>query len=269
MALRLFEQATHAQLYSQFRPTYPKVVLETIHKFIAKHGGGKAGLAVDVACGSGQSTFHLCNHFDQCIGVDISHSQVAEGKKKAGELGVRNVEFKVGDVANLPVEDSSVDLLACAQAWHWLDPEDLYREADRVLKTQGCLAVYGYGNCKLVNKECGLLVSHFYTHTLQGYWHAKRRHIDDLYRQCRLPYVITERFDMEFPTSMELQGFIGYLSSWSGYRNYLDKNPENVVLAKLEESIRTILQPTARDQPVQVDMVFPIFLILGLKDQKK
>ncbi len=265
MAVRLFEQATHAHLYAKFRPTYPRAVLEAICKFITKHGGG-FDLAVDVACGPGNSTFHLCDTFNRCVGVDISPAQVEEGVRKARELGVQNVEFKVASASKLPVEASSVDLVACAQAWHWVDPEELYREAERVLRPNGCLAVYGYGNCQLVNKECHQLVSHFYSHTLLGCWNARRGHVDDLYRQCKLPYGVTERLDMEFPTTMELPAFIGYLSSWSAYQKYLERNPETTVLAQLQDGIQTILQPTASDQPPLVDLAFPVFVILGKKD---
>lgn len=267
MAVRLFEQATHAQLYAKFRPTYPRTVLETICNFITKHGG-RFDAAADIACGSGQSTFYLCERFKQCVGVDISTPQVEEGRKEAQKRGIQNVEFKVGSAYDLPVEDSSMNLVACAQAWHWLEPEVFYKEADRALRSHGCLAVYGYSNCELANKECNQLVSHFYSYTLKGCWHAGRNHIDDLYYHCRLPYEVTERYDLQSPTSMALPDFIGYISSWSGYRKYLERNPETTVLARLQEQMQAVLEPSAEGQTPQVDMVFPIFLLLGLKGEK-
>ena len=73
--IRLFEDASHAALYAKYRPTYPLAVTEAILDYHLKGGGGK-GLALDIACGSGQSTTPLAPHFAQVIGVDISEAQI-------------------------------------------------------------------------------------------------------------------------------------------------------------------------------------------------
>ena len=52
-----------------------------------------------------------------------------------------SVKFIVCDAHDLPLESSSADLITCAMAWHWLDPELFYRET---IKPKGCMAVYGY-----------------------------------------------------------------------------------------------------------------------------
>ena len=58
--------------------------------------------------------------------------------------------FSVASETQLPVASSSIDLVAAAQAVHWFQPIDaFYKEAHRVLKPHGCLAVYGYGVPKL------------------------------------------------------------------------------------------------------------------------
>ena len=38
--------------------------------------GFQAGVAVDVGCGTGQSTFPLTEHFDKVYGIDPSKAQV-------------------------------------------------------------------------------------------------------------------------------------------------------------------------------------------------
>jgi len=55
----------------------------------------------------------------------------------------------------LPFEDASVDLLASFTAAHWFDTEKFMREANRVVKPGGCVAIstytvdmsVRYGNC--------------------------------------------------------------------------------------------------------------------------
>ena len=75
-SLQLFEGTSHAAAYAMFRPTYPEIVFDTISTFITKNGGSGFDVAVDVACGSGQSTFSLCSRFQRVIGVDISEAQI-------------------------------------------------------------------------------------------------------------------------------------------------------------------------------------------------
>ncbi len=43
----------------------------------------------------------------------------------------------------------TVDLITVAQGAHWLDRPKFYDEARRVLKENGVLCFYGYGNAQL------------------------------------------------------------------------------------------------------------------------
>ena len=270
-AIRLFEQTSHAHLYSKYRPTYPKAVLDVISTYIRKHGGS-FGLALDVACGSGQSTFYLGDTFQRCIGVDISKAQVDQAQQKCAEKGTKNIEFKVGDAANLPAESSSVDLVTIAQAWHWIEPSSFYKECKRVLKPNGCLAVYGYGNVQLVEKKCNSLVSNFYSKTLKGCWHDRRTHIDNEYKDVVLPFSNREHCDMSMSYQTTLPNFIGYVSSWSGYLNYNTSNPGNKSLEDLEERLRQALieknealSETEKGEGEILNTFFPVFVNLGQK----
>ena len=276
--IRLFEGSAHAAAYAAFRPSYPPSVLETISSFITTHRGSGFNVAVDVACGSGQSSFFLSQRFRRVVGVDISEAQVANAQAKCpvNLPGGKEIEFKVGSSDKLPVESSSVDLVTCAQAWHWLEPETLYAEAKRVLNPRGTLAVYGYGNVVVSNQECNQLVSGFYSQLRQGgYWHDRRVHIDNEYEAVKLssPFHITERKDISMAYQMSLSHFAGYVSTWSGYCNYSEQHPGNTVLHDLQEGLRDILRPQdtqlereeeqSRD-PV-LDISFPVFVIMGQK----
>ena len=267
MAARLFQGMQHAQAYSQFRPVYPEKVLSLIAGFITKNGG-KFDLALDVACGSGQSTWYLAEKFKRCIGVDISAAQVECGRKKALETGQSKVEFRVGDACNTGAESGSVDLLTCAQAWHWLDAEQFIREATRVLAPNGCLAVYGYGNVCLSHVGCQRIISDFYSNTLKGCWHPNRSLIDDCYSSVVLPFPKTERHDLSMEVSMSLAELIGYLSSWSGYQEYCTKAPGTNVLQEIGEKIGGLLIESGIEDVTSkaaVKMTFPLFVLLGCK----
>ena len=82
MAFRLYEDDDHAKLYSKFRPTYPKDLIDFIVTYckekINQSTNSPSSLAVDIGCGPGQSTRLFADHFDKVIGFDISEAQINE-----------------------------------------------------------------------------------------------------------------------------------------------------------------------------------------------
>ena len=271
MAIPLFEGAAHAASYAAFRPSYPPSVLGAISSFISSQSGSGLFSAVDVGCGSGQSTFFLASLFSKVLGVDVSEAQIKNARSKSRERDERDkVEFRVASSDSLPLGDSSVDLVTCAQAWHWLEPSSFYREAARVLRPRGTLAVYGYGNAAVCNsRECDRLVSEFYwSLRREGYWHENRSHIDDRYKAVQLeaPFSVCQRQDIEMKIPMSLPHFIGYVSTWSGYCSLLERHPDSSALGDLQLNLLTALQTQGgnKDDP-SLDISFPVFVVMGQK----
>lgn len=118
--IRLFEQASHSVDYSRFRPTYSQSILHLLLGYSSRRGGGGNDLALDLACGSGQSTFYLRHNFQRCLGIDISREQIKQARSLCEEMKVSNVGFQTGDVTYLPLEDSCADLITIATGWHWI-----------------------------------------------------------------------------------------------------------------------------------------------------
>lgn len=293
--VRLFEYAAHAHIYSKYRPTYPIAVVEAITSYVTRLGGS-LGHALDVACGSGQSTFYLKDTFKLITGVDISKAQLEEAKSKCQKENIDNIQFLTGSGMELPVESESVDVVTIAQALHWLDIDKFFTECKRVLKPRGCVAVYGYGNVCLINKQCNELVSNFYSNTLQGCWHDARHHIDEEYRSIHMPFSNTQRIDTSMPYETSLDAFIGYVSTWSGYQKYCEDHPKNTVLEDMKATMREILEsgnqmkqhlaskecegkPSSVDsndssiqlqqgrgcENIKLEAYFPLFILLGQK----
>ena len=76
------------------------------------------------------------------IGVDMTKEMLERAEASALKHGYRNVEFRLGEIENLPIEDETVDAIISNCVIN-LSPDKLkvFQEAYRVLKTNGRLMV--------------------------------------------------------------------------------------------------------------------------------
>ena len=76
------------------------------------------------------------------IGVDMTKEMVERAKALALEHGYKNVEFRLGEIEKLPIEDETVDIIISNCVIN-LSPDKLkvFQEAYRVLKPNGKLVV--------------------------------------------------------------------------------------------------------------------------------
>ena len=96
----------------------------------------------DLGSGEGLLSELLARRCRKVIAVDNSEKMVEFGARKAKKNGLKNLEFRLGDLADPPIAPGSVDLAILSQALHHAeDPAQALRGACRILRPGGQLMV--------------------------------------------------------------------------------------------------------------------------------
>jgi len=96
----------------------------------------------DLGSGEGLIGELLANNARKVICVDNSKKIVRFGQKKVKKAGLKNIQFSLGDIENIPLKSKSVDVALFSHALHHAkQPEMALSEAHRILRPEGQLII--------------------------------------------------------------------------------------------------------------------------------
>jgi SAM-dependent methyltransferase len=96
----------------------------------------------DLGSGEGLLSELLARRAKKVIAVDNSERMVAYGADKAKKNKLKNLEFRLGDLENPPIQPESVDLVVLSQALHHAaDPKICIASSHKILRTGGQIMI--------------------------------------------------------------------------------------------------------------------------------
>ena len=118
-----------ADAYERSRPGYPAEAVRWL-------AGERACDALDLGAGTGKLTRSLAG-----LGHRVTAVEPLAEMLEQLRAAVPGVEVALGSAEVIPLPDESIDVVTCAQAFHWFDHDRALPEIARVLRPGGHLAL--------------------------------------------------------------------------------------------------------------------------------
>jgi ubiquinone/menaquinone biosynthesis C-methylase UbiE len=188
-----------AQLYRQYRPTYPLELLEWIKQQIKPTS---STVVVDVGAGTGIFTRLLLDlNYAQTLAIEPNEAMRIESN-------LPDTIMKAGSAENTNLPSESVDAIFVAQAFHWFNIEKTLIEFKRISKNPETTLNVVFWNDRVLEAKSGELAE--FTTELDQLYH---RHATEEYGKMPRPLGTTEKLAKRIPNGQHVEfQHVDYLS---------------------------------------------------------
>ncbi|GIQ69136.1 methyltransferase domain-containing protein [Xylanibacillus composti] len=124
--------SNRVEVYVKYRPSYPKEALDYLYETVGLQNGGKVA---DIGAGTGIFTELLLERGSQVTAVEPNREMREAAASKLGHYP--NLSLVPGSAEETGLPEQSVDVIVCAQAFHWFDRPAAQAEFRRILKPGG------------------------------------------------------------------------------------------------------------------------------------
>lgn len=128
-----FHDPERARLYDESRPSFHG---EALARFHASSPQVLYQKALDVGCGTGQSSVALAEWSKEVVAIDSAQAMINYAHKN------EKVSYILADAENLPFTEAEFDLVFVASSLHWFEKRKFLNQVQKVLKSGGIFLVY-------------------------------------------------------------------------------------------------------------------------------
>ena len=239
--------SVNSDKYGKYRPDYPEVLFEFLSSITPGHD-----LAWDCATGSGQAARGLLKYFHKVIATDASKEQIENAIRH------KKISYEVAPAHKTTIQTESIDLITVAQALHWFKFDRFYKEAKRVLKQNGIIAVWTY-DLLTISPEIDSIIKYFYN-TVGEFWPPERKFVENRYENIPFPFYKLPSPSFRMTAKWTIDQFIGYICTWSAVKRYMDTKGTDPV-----ESLKEELTGLWDNSSGIMDVYWPLTVMIGKK----
>jgi ubiquinone/menaquinone biosynthesis C-methylase UbiE len=194
--------------YAKYRPDYPAELFSFIETELLR---SETSVIADIGSGTGISSSHFLNDSNSVFAVEPNDAMRLKSEADLGhKKGFNAVK---GTAEDTTLKEHSCDLIFCAQAFHWFDPQKALNEFERILKRDGYVAlVWNDRNTddSELSSEYEALIN---THSID-YKKVNHKQIDLTFLERVIPYPIRVKEFSNYQL-LDEDGVLGRLASSS------------------------------------------------------
>lgn len=212
-----------ADKYAKYRPVYPQALYDFLLSLVDSREA-----AWDCGTGNGQVAVVLSVFFDRVFATDINQKQIEKAAQRP------NIIYRIESAESNTFADNSFGLITVAQAIHWFNFDNFYKEVNRTARNNAIFAVIGYGLVR-VDEPVNTILDKFYYNTVGPFWDKERKYLDENYATIPFPFDEIESPSLINIFDWTIDEFVGYLETWSAVQHYIKANQSDPVILVRKE----------------------------------